>query len=492
MDAYHLYTAQQSRELDRRAIEERGIPGIRLMSRAGRAAFEVLCQAWPEAGHIHVCCGTGNNGGDGYILAALARNRALPVTVYQLGAAEKIQGDALLAREQALAAGVEVRAVEVLPEFEAGIIVDALLGTGLTGPPRDDYGRLIAAINDSGLPVLAIDIPSGLGSDSGLCPGETVRAQHTVTFIGIKQGLLTGAAAERVGELHYARLDVPDEVYADVPARAIRLDLKRELAKLPPRARDAHKGKYGHALVVGGDYGMAGAALLAAEAAGRCGSGLVSAATRPAHVAAMVSRRPEIMARGVDSGPELDPLLERATAIAIGPGLGQEPWGEQMLQRVLDRTAALVVDADALNLLAEGKFADRARRDNWVLTPHPAEAARLLQCSTAEVQGDRFAAVAALQKRYGGVALLKGAGTLVCGGGTVFVCEYGNPGMASGGMGDVLSGVLLALLAQGLSPLDATCLATCLHGRAAELAAAGGERGLLAADLMLPLWQLLG
>lgn len=497
MDANHLYTAQQSRELDRRAIEEHGIPGIRLMSAAGRAAFEQLCESWPDVTRVLVCCGSGNNGGDGYIVAALARNRQIPVTLYQLGAAEKIRGDALLAREQALEAGVAIVELEAAadftgPEFEGGVIVDALLGTGLSGPPREDYAQLIRAINASGLPVLAIDIPSGLGSDNGLCLGDTVQADHTVTFIGVKQGLVTGQAAAYVGCLHYARLDVPRQVYDAVPAVARRLELGHELSHLAPRARDAHKGKYGHALIVGGDHGMAGAALLAAEAAGRCGSGLVSAATRAEHVAAIVSRRPEIMARGVDSGPDIESMLDKPNAIAVGPGLGRGPWAEQLLQRVLGSEAALVVDADALNILAQGKFPDQAQRDNWILTPHPAEAARLLQCSTAEIQADRYAAVARLQQRYGGVALLKGAGTLVCGGGEVYVAGYGNPGMASGGMGDVLSGILAALLAQGLSPLDAACLGACLHGRAAELAAGPGERGLLAADLMPYLWQLLG
>ena len=271
-----------------------------------------------------------------------------------------------------------------------------------------------------------------------------------------------------------------------------RLDLQELLALLPPRPADAHKGLFGHALVVGGGRGMAGAAIMAGEAAVRCGAGLVSAATRPEHVTALACRVPEVMACGVEGTNDMPPLLDRATAIAVGPGLGTTPWAEQLLFRVVEREVPLVVDADALNLLAAGRVVENPHRDNWILTPHSGEAARLLDCTAAEVQADRFAAARALQGRYGGVALLKGAGTLVCGGDDAYLCPYGNPGMASGGMGDVLSGVLVALLAQGLAPLDAACLGACLHGMAGDIAAQDGAAGLSATDLMPVLRRLLG
>jgi hydroxyethylthiazole kinase-like uncharacterized protein yjeF len=487
-----LYTAAQTRELDRLAIEEWGIPGIRLMARAGRAAFDLLLQQWPEVQPLHIFCGTGNNGGDGFIIASLAAQRSLPVTIYQLGDSDKIAGDAARAREQALAAGVVIQPFAAGLDLARGVIVDAMLGTGLSGDVRGDYSAAIAAINHSGLPALAVDIPSGLCGDSGRVLGSAVVASHTISFIGRKRGLLTAAAPVYTGQQHFTDLAVPADVYLRQAAQAFALSLDAELENLAPRAADAHKGHFGHVLVVGGDLGMAGAALMAAEAAGRCGAGLVSAATHAQHVAAFVSRRPEVMTHGVSSGNDLLPLLPRASVIAIGPGLGLSPWSEQLLFRVLECEQPMVIDADALSLLAAGRIAQSPRRDNWILTPHPGEAARLLDCAVDQVQADRFAAVRALQQQYGGVVLLKGVGTLVCGGDDVFVSTYGNPGMASGGMGDVLSGVLAALLAQGLTPLQAARLGACLHGHAADLASVDGGRGLLASDLLPQLRRLLG
>jgi len=492
LDLQALYTAAQTRELDRTAIEDLGIPGIRLMSRAGRAAFELLLELWPEPARLHIFCGTGNNGGDGYILASLAQAQRIPVTVYQLGDADKIGGDALKARNKALADGVEVLPFAASLQLAEGVVVDAILGTGLSGDVRGPSRAAIQTINDGDLPVLAIDIPSGLCSDTGRVLGSAVVANCTITFIGLKRGLLTGEAPSYVGGLNYTDLEVPMQAYEGVPADCFCLELKQQLSLLPVRLPHAHKGMFGHVLIVGGDVGMAGAALMAAEAAARCGAGLVSAATRPEHVAAFISRRPEVMARGVSGGNELLPLLDKPNVIAVGPGLGTSPWSEQLLQRVSDTALPLVMDADALNLLGAGGIVQVRQRDNWILTPHPGEAARLLQVATADIQADRFAAVQALQQRYGGVVVLKGAGSLVCGGAEIFLSPYGNPGMASGGMGDVLSGVLAALLAQGLSPLQAACLGVCLHGHAAELASADGAAGMLATDLMPHLRSLLG
>lgn len=488
-----LYTAAAVRELDRRAIEECGIPGAQLMHRAGRAAFTALLARWPQPEHVHVFCGTGNNGGDGFIVAALARQRGLAATVWQVGADAKIGGDALLARRLAEREQVDIRPFDgAVPR--SGIVVDALLGTGLTGDVRAPFASAVAAINDSGLPVLAIDIPSGLCSDSGRVLGTAVRATCTISFIGLKRGLFTGAAADHCGEILFAGLDVPAAALAGTAPAAQRLVL--ESMALPPRPRTAHKGMYGHVLVVGGDNGMAGAAAMAAQAAARVGAGLVSCATRPEHVAALVARCPEIMAHGIRGRGDLEALLGRATTIVIGPGLGRGAWGEQLLQCVYGfaqrEAARLVVDADALNILAERRVIAQPESAQWVLTPHPGEAARLLQCANADVQRDRFAAAAALRERFGGAVILKGSGTLVATSDGIGVAGYGNPGMASGGMGDVLSGVLGGLLAQGLPLGAAARLGVCLHGRAADIAAAhGGERGLLATDLLAPLRRLV-
>jgi len=487
-----LYTAAQTRELDRIAIEEHGIAGIRLMSRAGRAAFEELLERWPNPSRLHIFCGAGNNGGDGFIVAELAADRGIPVVIYQLGEAAGISGDALEARVRALAAGVHVAAEGEEPMLEEGVIVDAMLGTGLSGEVRPAYVTAIERINASPLPVLALDIPSGLCSDSGRALGTAVQADCTITFIACKQGLLTGVAPHYCGELVVSDLEVPAQCYDGVTARACQLQLQDCLLDLPALPLHAHKGLLGSVLVVGGDHGMGGACLMAAEAAGRCGAGLVSVATRVEHVAGIIARRPEVMARAVESAEDLSALLARASVLAVGPGLGQSPWSEQLLKAAVTTGQPMVIDADALNLLAGSRVVTQTHRNNWVLTPHPGEAARLLGVSTAEVQADRYGAVRQLQALFGGAVVLKGAGSLICAGETVFVSSYGNPGMASGGMGDVLSGVIAALLAQGLSPLRAACLGVCLHGRAADMAAGDARRGLLATDLMPHLRQLLG
>ncbi len=489
-----LYTAAQVRAFDRIAIDEYGIPGIQLMKRAGQAAFEQVLQRWPDVATLHVFCGTGNNGGDGFIVAALAAQRNLPVTVWQVGDAEKIRGDALLAKQFAVQAGVTIQPFDgAVPS--AGVIVDALLGTGWGGDVKAPFAEAIAAITRSDLPVLAIDIPSGLCSDSGRALGIAARASATITFIALKRGLFTADAADHCGEIIFASLHIPAEIYAREQATCARVELDDFAVELAPRARTAHKGNFGHVLVIGGDYGMAGAVAMAAQAAARTGAGLVSCATRPEHSAAIVARCPEVMAHAVNSLGELTALLSRATTIVVGPGLGRSAWSEQMLfgawRCAQEKSLPLLVDADALNLLAQGAIIESPHYKNWVLTPHPGEAARLLGCATVDIQRDRFAAVTTLQQRYGGTVVLKGAGTLIASQAELRIANYGNPGMASGGMGDVLSGIVGGLLAQGLPPALAAALAVCLHGRAADLAAQAGERGLLATDLIPHLRSLL-
>jgi NAD(P)H-hydrate epimerase len=486
-----LYTAEQTRALDRRAIDGHGVPGITLMSRAARATFDCLLDAWPAPARLDVLCGTGNNGGDGFLVADLAHKRGIPVTVHQVGDPAKIGGDARLARQQALANGVPVQAFGG-PLSTDGVVVDALLGTGLGGEVRGDYCEAIEAINASGAAILAVDIPSGLCADTGRVLGTAVCADLTVTFIGLKRGLFTQAAPDHVGELQFADLGVPREIYAEVPSDTWRLELEPLLETLlPPQPATSHKGLFGTVLVVGGDHGMAGAAALAGEAALRCGAGLVRVATRPEHVAPLVARTPELMPRGVNSGEDVAPLLEAADVLVVGPGLGQSEWSAYLLRAAIASGKPAVLDADALNLLAAGMI-DVTAPARCVITPHPGEAARLLGCSNAEVQADRFAAVRALQQRLGGVAVLKGNGSLVCSGQRLLLSDSGNPGMASGGMGDVLSGVIGALVAQGLSPEDAAALGVCLHGTAGDMAAEDGQRGLLASDLMPWLRALLG
>jgi hydroxyethylthiazole kinase-like uncharacterized protein yjeF len=474
-----LYRAAQTRELDRLAIAG-GIPGRTLMERAGAAAFGCLRRRWPQARRVALLCGAGNNAGDGYVVARLARQAGFVVRVFRPEGLRPPAGDAAAAREAALAAGVGEAVIGSEPLGDYDLLVDGLLGIGLDGPPRAPFAAAIAAANGAGRPVLALDIPSGLHADSGAVAGDAIRAELTVTFIGLKPGLLTGAGRACCGDIAFFDLGVPAGIYAQVPAAAERLDLARVADRLAPRPRDAHKGHFGHVLVVGGDHGMAGAVRLAAEAAARVGAGLVSVATRSAHAAVIAAARPELMCHGVESAGALRPLLGRASVVAVGPGLGRDRWGRQLLGALLDSGLPLVVDADGLNLLA----GDPVARGEWVLTPHPAEAARLLGIGTAAVQADRFAALDALAARFDATVVLKGSGTLVGGRAGVGLCSGGNPGMASGGMGDLLTGTIAGLAAQGVPLTEAARLGVCLHAAAADRAARDGERGLLAADLL--------
>lgn len=490
-DSPLLYTAAEAYALDAAAIAS-GIPSLQLMKRAGRAAFELVVERFPSVGQVSIYVGGGNNGGDGYVLAGLLAQRLLPVQVIAVVAPAQLSGDARQAYEFALQEGVSVAPLGEAPT--QGVVVDALLGIGLRGPVRQDCAAAIEQINNSRLPVLALDIPSGLQADTGAVLGPVVQANITLTFIGLKQGLLTGRGPAVCGELVLANLDVPESAYASQGSSAERLHINQLLPLLVPRAADAHKGDFGHVMVIGGDTGYGGAALMAAEAAARTGAGLVSIATRPEHIPAILARRPEVMACGVVSGQELEPLLARPSVLVVGPGLGRSPWSEQMLQQAVKSGLPLVLDADALNILAAGRVVPATtRRDNWLLTPHPAEAARLLGQTTAEVQADRFAAVRAIQTKYNASVILKGAGSLVASAtGPVGVVTDGNPGMATGGMGDVLSGILGGLVAQGLSLADAARLGAVVHACAADLAAdAHGQRSLLATDLIPFLGELL-
>lgn len=479
-----LYRAEQVRELDRIAIDVYGIPGFELMSKAGDAVFQLLRQKWPGAHSIAVFCGGGNNGGDGFIVARLALESGLKVAAYCLSDPDRLKGDALTAYQVYRKVSGGVKLFQPGQVVESDVIIDALLGTGLDRPVDGLYQEAIKAINANEAPVVAVDIPSGLNADTGNVMGSAVKAECTVTFIGLKQGLFTGDAAEHCGEILYSSLSVPDDVFARVGSRIVRVLPK----PLRPRNRCAHKGQMGHVLIVGGDKGYTGAARMAGEAALRVGSGLVSVATRAEHAGLMNLNRPELMCHGIETAEQLTGLLNKADVVVLGPGLGQSDWARVLFRATIKSRKTLVVDADGLNLLATEKMA----RPNWILTPHPGEAARLLSCSTAEIGQDRYVAARALQSRYHGIAVLKGSGTLIASDNEIAVSNTGNPGMASGGMGDVLAGTIAGLLAQGLSMKDAAEQGVYLHGLAADLAATGdGERGLLATDLMVYLRQLV-
>jgi NAD(P)H-hydrate epimerase len=478
-----LYRTDQVKELDRVAIQEWGIPGFELMGRAGYEVFQCIRSKWPDTQSVTVFCGAGNNGGDGYIVARLALEAGLKVSVYSLADPINLKDDALAAYQNYVGAKGTVVLFRAEQVIDAEVIVDALLGTGLDRPVTGPYALAIQAINKSPAHVVAVDSPSGLNADTGNVMGCAVKADCTVTFIGLKQGFFTGHAADYCGEISYASLAVPDAVFQAVSSSAFRV----VKIPLPRRDRCAHKGNYGHVLIVGGDCGYSGAAKLAGEAALRVGAGLVSMATRTEHAGFMNLNRPELMCHGVETAGQLAVLLEKASVVVIGPCLGQSGWAKELFAATIKAQKPLIIDADGLNLLARSPITN----SDWVLTPHPGEASRLLSCSTAEIQQDRFAGVSAIQAKYGGIAVLKGAGTLIASEAEIAVSTTGNPGMASGGMGDVLAGVIAGLLAQGLSLKNAAQQGVYLHGLAADLAAAkDGERGLLSSDLM-PCLRLL-
>lgn len=477
-----LHTAEEVYALERRLADEQGLTPEELMQRAGEALLRCLRANWPEARRVLIVAGCGNNGGDGYVLATLLRERTscAPLVVNLHEAKADPARNAANAWRDAGGETRRWREGDRLPA--ADLIVDALFGVGLSRGLEGHAAALVDAMNAHGAPILAVDLPSGLDADRGVAPGTVVRATRTLCLLARKRGLHTGQAMDCVGQMLFDALGTGDRIAASAADSSCLLLERDDLAvRLPSRRRGAHKGDHGHVLIVGGDTGMAGAARLAGHAALRSGAGWVSVATRAAHAGGLGADRPELMVHGVEDAPALSSLLKRATAVAIGPGLGQGAWGAMLCHAVHATGKSAVIDADALNALA-GTL--RTFGGAAVMTPHPGEAARLLDCTTTEVERDRFAAARALARRYESVVVLKGAGSLIDDGDRCFVCPYGNPGMASAGMGDALTGVIAALLAQGLTPVDAAIAGALAHALAGDVAARSGERGLLAGDLI--------
>lgn len=482
-----LYTAEQVRALDRFAIEELGVEGFTLMRRAATSTFGLLLEYCPgllRGERLQVLCGGGNNAGDGYLVATLAAMRQIPVEVIALKSPALLHGDAHKAYEVCEAQGVPVRQYQAGMPLNADIYVDALLGTGLNGPARGAIADVIAKVNASGKPVIAVDLPSGLCADTGAALGEAIVARATASFIGMKRGLLTGIGPRCCGDLHYYDLEVPYEVLNHLTPACQRLQGSELMRLLRPRSKDAHKMRHGHLLLVGGDSGMAGAPLMAAEAALYTGAGLVSLGTRAEHIGAAVARRPEVMSRALSGSDDLLAQIEGKSALVLGPGLGQSDWSKALFESAWHSELPLVLDADGLNLLSQSDY--RSRQAPLIITPHPGEAARLLGSDVDAVQQDRFSAVVQLAEQYQAAVVLKGAGSLVTEvGQPCFLCAAGNPGLAVAGTGDVLSGVIGALLVQGLAPMESAALGAWLHATAGDLVVARqGELGLLATDLM--------
>lgn len=483
-----VYLGAAIRAAEGIAMSRFGLDEDDLMARAGLAAWRLILERWPQAQRIGVACGPGNNGGDGYVLAALALGSGRQVSLLQLGDGP---GTDVGRRAQAvyLQTGGQVSTFSVdaaLPQVD--LWVDALFGIGLRRALDGAAADLVRALNRAGsdhqrrVPLFALDVPSGVDADTGDDHGLCVAADVTLTFIAGKPGLYTGRGRVATGEVVVDALGLADHVFDDLEpaARIARADALP--AYLPARPRDAHKGHFGHVLCIGGDHGYGGALALCAEAAHRVGAGLVSAATRAEHVPVLLARRPETMVRAVEAGDGLAPLLDRATTVAVGPGLGGSEWSMSLLYAAMAAGKPAVLDADALNALAR-RDAEPLR--DAVLTPHPGEAARLLGTTTNSIATDRLRHARQLAARFDCTVVLKGAGTVVAAPGQVpILIAAGNPGMAAGGMGDVLTGVIAGLIAQGVAPFDAAACGALLHAVAADRAAKdGGERGLLPSDL---------
>jgi NAD(P)H-hydrate epimerase len=484
-----VYSSQEIKTLEKLAIEGAHISAYQLMCRAGQAAFNLVEERWPEVRTLIIFCGSGNNGGDGFVLARLAKAKGLQVTLYQIMEVDeaRISEENRQSRKQWQEVGGAFNLYQGEP-LQGDLIVDAILGTGCKTPLPLPIQKAIEAINQSQIPVLAIDLPSGLNADTGYFE-QVVTASVTITFIGNKLGLVSGPALDKVGELKFDHLGVSTSLYPQVVPSATRLEYQDIIQQLPKRQPSSHKGNYGHVCVIGsGQVGYSGATCLSGEAALRTGAGLVSAVVAPESLP-LLSRAPsELMCYGFSSPKELNELMQKVTVVVLGPGLGQSKWSEKFFLATMAADKPLVVDADGLNWLAR----HRQKRANWILTPHPGEAARLLQLSTVAVQNNRIEAALKLQQRYGGVIVLKGAGTIIVDENQKIYINSGScAALATGGTGDVLAGMIGALLAQGLSLSLAAKIAVSVHLNAAQMEQTLGERGMIASDLFLHIRSLL-
>jgi len=494
-----LVGSAEMREIDRIAIEDFGIPSLTLMDHAGRAVADAAAALAGQGGRFVVVCGGGNNGGDGYVAARLLRASGRDARVLALVPAERLSPDARAVREQADRAGVPVDE-GVLAPIEAGVgdvVVDAIFGTGLARPPDGAFAEAIARINaarSAGARVVAVDVPSGLSADTGRPLGPCVRADRTVTFGFLKRGLVLHPGVSLAGEVTVADIGIPAEAARRVPAGCELLTEMEARLLVPPRPPEAHKGDAGRLLVIAGSPGKSGAAHLALTGALRGGAGLVTLAARPEVVALALAGRPEAMSVALPAGgalgrADLQPLLAAARdadALAIGPGLPRGSETAELLRALLQRAGKpAVLDADALNAFADDVALLAGIGVPLVLTPHPGEMARLCGAKVADVQADRIGIAVAKARAWNATVVLKGARTVVADpDGAAAIIPTGNPGLATGGTGDVLAGLCGALLASRLGPGAAARAAAWVHGRAGDLVAHRlGERGLVAGDL---------
>lgn len=487
--AHKLYRADQVRDNEQAAAKQSGCEMYTLMLRAGRRVFEKCQLHMPNSDNYLVLVGHGNNGGDGYITASEAKNAGKHVVVCAVEPDRVLQGDTAKAQQRWLDTGGEITVFSSELLDKCDVVIDALLGTGTNSDIRNEYATIIDAVNQSSKPVISIDVPSGLEANTGQSMGRCIQADITVTFVGIKSGLVTGAGKQSCGQLIFDDLGIGKAFLGLARSTATIIELNN-FGQMAPRQIHSHKGTYGRLLCVGGNKGTAGAIRLAGEAALRCGTGLVKVYAHEDSKIQINAGRPELMVI-TDS---LELALEWATCVVIGPGLGQDDWSQNAFDKTLQYCQAnakpIVIDADALNLLS--KYSGTFNMSQCVLTPHAGEASRLLNVTVDEIESDRFNAARQLSQRYHATCVLKGAGSIIDNERHAWVVRHGNPGMATAGMGDVLTGVLGALFAQALKA-DAACkYGVSLHARAGDvLAEEFGQRGLLASDLFDALRALI-
>ena len=481
------FTVEKVKSIEARAVHSLGLSITNLMERASEAVWKEVERKFGVPREITIFCGSGNNAADGYLVAALAAAKSVRVTIIEVGARQKQNAEVVHARSIAAKLAVDFNSLDIEFKIKDGVIIDALIGTGLRNKMGSNYVEAIEIINESKVPVVAIDVPSGLDANTGDVPDLAVKADLTVTCVALKRGMMTGKASAYCGEIVLDSLKIPRAIHNIETSDSKLLQLDYLLERLPERSKLAHKFQFGHAMVVGGEFGFGGAAIMAAQSCAQTGAGLVSLCCRAEHIGAMLARQPEVMAHGVASGQDLEPLLDTATVLIVGPGLGRSAWSEQLLQKSLSAGRPMVVDADALNMIAEGGLKINFSELSWIITPHSGEAAKLLGTSAGIVERDRFSAIKALQKKYSATVILKGPGTLVVGDQVTGprICPYGNAAMATAGMGDLLAGIVGSLIAQGM-PLElAAELGCCIHSRAADLAVdRSGQLGLTATDTL--------
>jgi len=497
-----LYSTEQIKAIEQRFAEHSDDGTYPLMEKAGAVAFHQLTSNWRDARKIVVITGKGNNAGDGFVLVRLAAEQRLKVSLCHLADPAELKGDALRAYQSIPHRVVSRIDIDAIKFSEFDVIVDAMLGTGTKGKLSNPYLSTIKRINANNVPVISIDIPTGIEANTGFVHNEAVRADITTTFVGHKKGMYTGDSASYCGRVKLFKLDIPEHYFQQHEFHLFSQNWFSIKHLLKPRNMTCHKGQFGHTVIIGGYRGMSGAAILASTAAARCGSGLTSAWVGEQCTASLVNHTPEVMASSIEESEIATLISEQSSdnkTIVVGPGLGQTSWADEWLESLSHvdniNNNHQLWDADALNWLAKQPTSHRSKHNSTrILTPHPGEAARLLGITTYAVNQDRYAAAQKIAEIYGGVCILKGTGTIIADDkGFQVVCPVGNPGMASGGMGDVLAGITGGLLAQGFSLMNAAILAVCIHGEAADKAAGKGGhyRGLLASDLFEHLPGLL-